>query len=233
MQGNKLFKVNLQGTLLAMDAQSGAVLWQATLDDYKKGYSATAAPLVVKNLVVTGMAGAEFGTRGFIDAYDVEYRQARLAFLYRRGRRRARRRNLGGRFLEARRRLHLGHRHLRSRAESDLLGHRQSRSGSERRGAAAATIYTPAAWSRSTPTPENSSGITSSRLTIVHDWDAIGDPVPVDLTREWQHGQGAHASQSQRLLLRARSHQRQAAAHESVHQSHLGRRHRRRTAARS
>jgi alcohol dehydrogenase (cytochrome c) len=48
------------------------VLWKATLEDYKKGYSATAAPLIVKNLVVTGMAGAEFGTRGFIDAYDVD-----------------------------------------------------------------------------------------------------------------------------------------------------------------
>ncbi|HWZ30970.1 MAG TPA: PQQ-dependent dehydrogenase, methanol/ethanol family [Bryobacteraceae bacterium] len=71
-KGNKLFKVNLEGTLLAMDATSGAVLWKATLEDYKKGYSATAAPLIVKNLVVTGMAGAEFGTRGFIDAYDAE-----------------------------------------------------------------------------------------------------------------------------------------------------------------
>jgi alcohol dehydrogenase (cytochrome c) len=71
-KGNKLFKVNLEGTLLALDATSGAVLWKATLEDYKKGYSATAAPLIVKNLVVTGMAGAEFGTRGFIDAYDVD-----------------------------------------------------------------------------------------------------------------------------------------------------------------
>jgi alcohol dehydrogenase (cytochrome c) len=67
---NKLFKVNLEGTLLAMDPKSGAVLWQAVLADWKKGYTATAAPLIVKNLVVTGMAGAEFGTRGFIDAYD-------------------------------------------------------------------------------------------------------------------------------------------------------------------
>ncbi len=70
--GNKLFKVNLEGTLVALDRKSGAVLWQATLEDYKKGYSATAAPLIVKNLVVTGMAGAEFGTRGFIDAYDAD-----------------------------------------------------------------------------------------------------------------------------------------------------------------
>ena len=67
---NKLFKVNLEGTLLAMDPGSGAVLWQTVLEDWKKGYTATAAPLIVKNLVVTGMAGAEFGTRGFIDAYD-------------------------------------------------------------------------------------------------------------------------------------------------------------------
>jgi len=70
--GGKLFKVNLEGTLLAMDAKSGAVLWQTQMEDYKKGYSATAAPIIVKNLVVTGMAGAEYGTRGFVDAYDPE-----------------------------------------------------------------------------------------------------------------------------------------------------------------
>jgi alcohol dehydrogenase (cytochrome c) len=69
---NTLFKVDLQGTLVALDSKSGTVLWESTLEDYKKGYSATAAPLVVKNLVVTGMAGAEYGTRGFIDAYNVD-----------------------------------------------------------------------------------------------------------------------------------------------------------------
>jgi alcohol dehydrogenase (cytochrome c) len=72
VKGTKLFKVNLDGTLLAMDATSGAVLWQTAMEDYKKGYTATSAPLIVKNLVVSGMAGAEFGTRGFIDAYDAE-----------------------------------------------------------------------------------------------------------------------------------------------------------------
>ena len=70
VHGNTLFKVDVQGTLVALDAKSGTVLWESTLEDYKKGYSATSAPLVVKNLVVTGMAGAEYGTRGFIDAYD-------------------------------------------------------------------------------------------------------------------------------------------------------------------
>jgi alcohol dehydrogenase (cytochrome c) len=72
MQGNKLFKVNVEGILLAMDPKSGAILWQTALEDYKKGYSATAAPIIVKNMVVTGMAGAEYGTRGFVDAYAMD-----------------------------------------------------------------------------------------------------------------------------------------------------------------
>src|SRR5258708_9564779 len=79
VKGNKLFKVNLDGSLLAMDATSGAVLWQTAMDDYKKGYTATSAPLVVKNLVVSGMAGAEVGTRGFIYAYDGAPRKRALS----------------------------------------------------------------------------------------------------------------------------------------------------------
>jgi alcohol dehydrogenase (cytochrome c) len=72
MLGDKLFKVNVEGTLVALDTKSGAVLWETQIADYKQGFSATNAPLVVKNLVLTGIAGAEFGTRGFVDAYDAE-----------------------------------------------------------------------------------------------------------------------------------------------------------------
>jgi alcohol dehydrogenase (cytochrome c) len=68
--GDKLFKVNIEATLVALDATSGAVLWERQMADHSKGFTATGAPLVVKNKVVAGMAGAEFGTRGFIDAYD-------------------------------------------------------------------------------------------------------------------------------------------------------------------
>ncbi|HLN01311.1 MAG TPA: PQQ-dependent dehydrogenase, methanol/ethanol family [Bryobacteraceae bacterium] len=68
--GEKLFKVNIEATLVALDARSGSVLWEKPIDDYKKGFTATGAPIIVKNRVVVGMAGAEFGTRGFIDAYD-------------------------------------------------------------------------------------------------------------------------------------------------------------------
>ena len=68
--GDRLFKVNIEATLVAFDARSGAVLWEKPLASHKEGYTATGAPLIVKNKVVVGMAGAEFGTRGFIDAYD-------------------------------------------------------------------------------------------------------------------------------------------------------------------
>ena len=68
--GGKLFKVNIEATLVALDARTGAVLWEKEIADHKKGFSATAAPLAVKGKVLVGIAGAEFGTRGFVDAYD-------------------------------------------------------------------------------------------------------------------------------------------------------------------
>ena len=70
--GQKLFKVNLESKLLALDSKTGAVLWETEIDDIKKAYSATVAPLVVKNLVLIGIAGAEYGVRGFIDAYNAD-----------------------------------------------------------------------------------------------------------------------------------------------------------------
>ncbi|PYT22178.1 MAG: PQQ-dependent dehydrogenase, methanol/ethanol family [Acidobacteria bacterium] len=68
--GDKLFKVNIEATLIALDARTGAVLWERQIADPKKGFTATGVPLVVKNKILVGIAGAEFGTRGFVDAYD-------------------------------------------------------------------------------------------------------------------------------------------------------------------
>ncbi|HUQ93525.1 MAG TPA: PQQ-dependent dehydrogenase, methanol/ethanol family [Bryobacteraceae bacterium] len=72
MLGDVLFKVNVESTLVALDTKTGSVIWETTIDDFKKGYSATVAPLIVKDKVVIGIAGAEFGTRGFLDAYDAK-----------------------------------------------------------------------------------------------------------------------------------------------------------------
>jgi alcohol dehydrogenase (cytochrome c) len=68
--GDRVFKMNIQATLVALDAKSGKLLWETAMDDYKKGYTATGAPLVVKDMVVTGIAGGEWGIRGSVDAYD-------------------------------------------------------------------------------------------------------------------------------------------------------------------
>ncbi len=68
--GDRLYKVNVHATLVALDTKTGDVIWEVESADYRKGYSNTVAPLIVGDKVVIGIAGAEFGTRDFIDAYD-------------------------------------------------------------------------------------------------------------------------------------------------------------------
>ena len=70
--GDRLFKTTLDAHVVAISAKSGAILWDAVMENYKNGYSGTTAPLVVKDKVIAGMAGAEYGVRGFVDAYDAQ-----------------------------------------------------------------------------------------------------------------------------------------------------------------
>src|SRR5688572_32229642 len=70
--GDRLFMTTLDAHLLALDMKTGAVVWDATLEDYTKGYASTIAPLVAKDKVIVGVAGGEYGIRGFIDAYDAK-----------------------------------------------------------------------------------------------------------------------------------------------------------------
>ena len=70
--GETLFMSTLDAHLVAIDARTGNLLWNTEVAPHASGYSKTAAPLIVKDLVVTGIAGGEFGIRGFIDAYDPE-----------------------------------------------------------------------------------------------------------------------------------------------------------------
>jgi alcohol dehydrogenase (cytochrome c) len=72
VHGDTLYKTNVQATLAALDARTGGVKWEVPIEDPKKGYSATVAPIIAKDKVIVGIAGAEFGTRGFLDAYDVK-----------------------------------------------------------------------------------------------------------------------------------------------------------------
>ena len=68
--GNRVFVGTLDAALVALDARTGLPLWEAQLASTMEGYSVTAAPLVVKDKVIVGVAGGEHGIRGFLDAYD-------------------------------------------------------------------------------------------------------------------------------------------------------------------
>ncbi|HKS49991.1 MAG TPA: PQQ-dependent dehydrogenase, methanol/ethanol family [Amycolatopsis sp.] len=68
----KVFVVTLNAHLLALDATTGKAVWDSTYGDVRAGESATVAPLVVKNLVIVGSSGGEFGVRGHLDAFDMD-----------------------------------------------------------------------------------------------------------------------------------------------------------------
>jgi len=68
--GNRLFFGTLDAALVALDARTGTLLWEDQIGDTMQGMSITGAPLVLKDKVITGISGGEFGIRAFIDAYD-------------------------------------------------------------------------------------------------------------------------------------------------------------------
>jgi alcohol dehydrogenase (cytochrome c) len=68
--GDTLYMGTLDAHLVAIDAKTGRPLWNVTLADVKLAYSITLAPLVVKDKVIVGVGGGEFGIRGFIAAFD-------------------------------------------------------------------------------------------------------------------------------------------------------------------
>ena len=75
--GEALFMGTLDAHLVALDAKTGSVLWNIEVGDNLAGYSITSAPLVVKDMVIIGVAGGEFGIRGYLDAYDARTGQRR------------------------------------------------------------------------------------------------------------------------------------------------------------
>ena len=80
MLGNRLFVGTLDGLLIAIDARSGNTLWEVEVVDTMEGSSITSPPLVLKDMVITGMTGGEYATRGFLDAYDAATGKRRWRF---------------------------------------------------------------------------------------------------------------------------------------------------------
>ncbi|MGH9218842.1 MAG: PQQ-dependent dehydrogenase, methanol/ethanol family [Vicinamibacterales bacterium] len=70
MLDHRLFMVTLDAHLLALDRATGRIQWDIVLANYKIGYAATLAPLVLHGKVIVGISGGEYPTRGFLDAYD-------------------------------------------------------------------------------------------------------------------------------------------------------------------
>jgi len=68
----KIFLNQADTTLVALDAKTGKVVWSVKNGDPNKGETGTSAPVVVKDKVLVGVSGAEFGVRGRLTAYDLE-----------------------------------------------------------------------------------------------------------------------------------------------------------------
>ncbi|MBM3785692.1 MAG: PQQ-dependent dehydrogenase, methanol/ethanol family [Acidobacteria bacterium] len=68
--GNRVFFGTLDAWVIALDARTGRPLWETQMADTMQGYAITAAPLAIRDKIIVGMGGGEYGVRGFLDAYD-------------------------------------------------------------------------------------------------------------------------------------------------------------------
>ena len=70
--GDRVFMETDDAHVIALNRFTGELLWDTTLDDWRKNYSATSAPLPAGNLIISGVTGGEHGANGFVAAHDQE-----------------------------------------------------------------------------------------------------------------------------------------------------------------
>ncbi len=70
IHGDLVYVLTLDARLVALNRKDGKVAWTKTLGDWKTGISATGAPYIVKGMVIAGIAGGEYGVRGYLKAFD-------------------------------------------------------------------------------------------------------------------------------------------------------------------
>ena len=78
--GEKVFVGTIDGRLIALDRKTGKEVWSTQTVDAAKPYTITGAPRVVKDMVLIGNGGAEFGVRGYVTAYDADTGKERWRF---------------------------------------------------------------------------------------------------------------------------------------------------------
>ena len=66
----KLFRETIDCHVIALDMKTGKQIWKQKFADFKEGYTGIIAPLVANGVVITGMAGGDRTTRGFLDGWD-------------------------------------------------------------------------------------------------------------------------------------------------------------------
>jgi alcohol dehydrogenase (cytochrome c) len=70
VSGERVFMATDHAHLIALNRASGALLWETEMADWRQNYNGTGAPMVVGDLVISGIAGGDDGVRGFVAAYD-------------------------------------------------------------------------------------------------------------------------------------------------------------------
>ncbi len=68
----KVFRITIDNHVLALDMKTGKQVWNQKFADWREGYYATSAPIVANGVLISGMAGGESTTRGFLDGWDPE-----------------------------------------------------------------------------------------------------------------------------------------------------------------
>ncbi|MEA2996138.1 MAG: hypothetical protein QOG74_1687 [Alphaproteobacteria bacterium] len=66
----KVFRTTLDARVIALDMKTGKEVWNTKSGDAADGIAMTGAPIIANGVLITGMAGAEYGSRGYIEGYD-------------------------------------------------------------------------------------------------------------------------------------------------------------------
>jgi alcohol dehydrogenase (cytochrome c) len=72
LYGDLVIFGTLDAQIVALNQDSGKVIWKETIDDFKAGFSMTSAPIIVNGKVITGVSGGEFGVVGRVEARDAK-----------------------------------------------------------------------------------------------------------------------------------------------------------------
>ena len=67
-----LYRTTIDAHVVAINMKDGKQVWKSKAADYKQGYSMTHAPLIAGGVLITGISGGEYGTRGFINGWDLK-----------------------------------------------------------------------------------------------------------------------------------------------------------------